>query len=82
MANVDKTYLSLLRDVLAFSRKTKERWDGDEHSVQEMAELLTTALSLPAGLRTEGRERILELGLDNNQIAEKLFHIYKQLCNL
>lgn len=79
MANVDKTYLSLLRDVLRNPRKTKERWDGDEHSVQEMADLLTKALNLPVGFRTEGRKRILKLGLDNNQIAEKLVKIYESI---
>lgn len=63
--------------ILRNPRKTKERWDGDEHSVQEMADLLTKALGLSVGFRTEGRKRILELGLDNNQIAEKLVKIYE-----
>lgn len=63
--------------ILRNPRKTKERWDGDEHSVQEMADLLTKALSLPVGFRTEGRKRILKLGLDNNQIAGKLVKIYE-----
>lgn len=65
--------------ILRNPRKTKERWDGDEHSVQEMADLLTKALSLPVGFRTEGRKRILELGLDNQQIAEQLMAIYNKL---
>lgn len=65
--------------ILRNPRKTKERWDGDEHSVQEMADLLTKALNLPVGFRTEGRDRILELGLDNNQVAEKLVKIYESI---
>lgn len=31
--------------------------------------------------KTKGRERILELGLTNEQVAEKLVHIYKHICD-
>lgn len=58
-------------------RPTKERWDADEHSTAEMADLLQQALAF--GRRTKGRERILQLGLDNNAIAQRLTEIYRQL---
>ena len=58
-------------------RRTKERWDGDEHSVAEMAELVQTALAFNA--RTQGRQRILDLGLTNDQVAAKLMEIYNTL---
>ncbi len=58
-------------------RPTKERWDADEHSVDELAQLLDKALQQNS--RTEGRKRIVELGLENKQIAQKLMDIYTDL---
>ena len=58
-------------------RPTKERWDGDRRSTAEMADLLQQALAF--GRRTKGRERILQLGLDNTAIAQRLTEIYRQL---
>lgn len=58
-------------------RRTKERWDGDEHSVAEMAELVQTALAFNA--RTQGRQRILDLGLTNDQVAANLMEIYTEI---
>jgi len=54
-------------------------WVGNEHSVQECADLLTAALSLPTGFRTHGRDRIMELGLTNEQVAQRLIAIYNDL---
>lgn len=73
---------SLLGDItghyiLRNPRKTKERWDGDEHSFNEMVELLKEALQFNE--RTQGRERIIELGYTNEQVAERLMAIYKSL---
>ena len=61
--------------ILRNPRKTHERWDADEKSLQEMTELLQEALQF-AG-RTNGRDRILEMGLSNGQVAERLIAIYE-----
>lgn len=58
-------------------RKTKERWDADERSAGELAELLEKALAFNG--RTEGRKRIEELGLTNEQVAKRLVDIYQKL---
>lgn len=63
--------------VLRNPRKTHERWDSDEHSLDEMMELLREALAFEG--RTQGRERILELGLSNEQIAQKIISIYNEI---
>ena len=63
--------------ILRNPRKTTERWDGDEHSLNEMIELLKEALQF--NQRTHGRERIIELGYTNEQVAERLMAIYKSL---
>ncbi len=60
-------------------RPTKERWDADERSVDEMTALLKSALSLPSGFRTHGRDRIIELGYTNELVAEKLIQIYQKV---
>lgn len=65
--------------ILRNPRKTKERWDADEHSSKELTELLKSALSLPIGFRTRGRERIIELGLTNDLVAQKLIQIYQNV---
>ncbi|MBO5674061.1 MAG: glycosyltransferase family 4 protein [Paludibacteraceae bacterium] len=58
-------------------RPTHERWDADERSLDEMVELLKQALAFNG--RTNGRERIMEMGLSNEQVAEQLLRIYKHL---
>ena len=63
--------------ILRNPRKTHERWDADEKSLDEMTELLQDALRFTG--RTNGRQRIMEMGLSNEQVAEQLLHIYKQL---
>lgn len=63
--------------ILRNPRTTKERWDGDERSLNEMVDLLKEALQF--NHRTNGRERILELGLSNEQVAKRLMEIYKSL---
>ena len=63
--------------ILRNPRKTTERWDGDEHSLNEMIELLKEALQF--NQRTQGSERIIELGYTNEQVAEQLMKIYKSL---
>ena len=63
--------------ILRNPRKTHERWDGDEKSLQEMVQLLNDALRFEG--RTKGRERILELGLSNEQVAKRIFSIYQQV---
>ena len=54
-------------------------WVGDEHSVEELAELLKQALAFDG--RTEGRERIVELGYTNELIAKKIIKIYEQVLS-
>lgn len=63
--------------ILRNPRKTKERWDGDAKSVQEMAALVEQGLAF--GQRTEGRKRITELRLENCQIAQRLMDIYTNI---
>ena len=63
--------------ILRNPRKTHERWDADEKSLDEMVELLKEALAY--GKRTNGSERILKLGLSNEQVAQKIIDIYKRI---
>lgn len=63
--------------ILRNPRKTHERWDGDEKSLDEMVVLLKEALAFNE--RTKGRERILELGLSNKQVARKISDIYSEI---
>lgn len=66
--------------ILRNPRKTHERWDGDERSLDEMVELLEEALAFEG--RTKGRERILELELSNEQVAKQIIKIYEQILNV
>lgn len=52
-------------------------WKGDEHSAEELAELLKKALAFEG--RTEGRKRIVELGYTNELVAKQLLDIYKKI---
>ncbi len=63
--------------ILRNPRKTHERWDGDEKSLDEMVALLKEALAFEG--RTNGRERILKLGLSNEQVAQKIINIYNEI---
>jgi glycosyltransferase involved in cell wall biosynthesis len=63
--------------ILRNPRKTHERWDADDKSPQEMTELLQEALQFSG--RTNGRNRILEMGLSNEQVAERLIAIYQSI---
>ena len=66
--------------VLRNPRKTHERWEADEKSIDEMTDLLRTALSFEG--RTHGRERIINLALTNDQVALRLLQIYTQVLKL
>ena len=63
--------------ILRNPRKTHERWDADEKSLDEMVILMQEALHFTG--RTNGRDRILELQLSNEQVAERLVDIYKAI---
>ena len=63
--------------ILRNPRSTKERWDADEKSVDELVALVQEALQFNA--RTNGRDRITELRLSNEQVAEQLIEIYEQV---
>lgn len=63
--------------ILRNPRKTHERWDGDEHSLDEMTSLLREALAFEG--RTHGRQRILDLELSNEQVAKRIVAIYQQV---
>ena len=63
--------------ILRNPRKTHERWDGDEKSLDEMVALLKEALVFEG--RTKGRERILKLGLSNEQVAQRIVNIYNEI---
>lgn len=63
--------------ILRNPRKTHERWDADEHSLNEMVELLHQALAFNG--RTNGRQRIEELQLTNEQVARRIVEIYEDV---
>lgn len=63
--------------ILRNPRRTHERWDGDEKSLDEMVALLQEALAYDK--RTNGRERILKLGLSNEQVAKRIIDIYESI---
>lgn len=63
--------------ILRNPRKTHERWDADEKSLDEMVTLLQEALHFSG--RTNGRDRILEMGLSNEQVAKRLVEIYESV---
>ena len=65
--------------ILRNPRKTHERWDEDENSLREMMELINDAMMFEG--RTNGRERILKLGLSNEQVASKIISIYQHFFN-
>ena len=52
-------------------------WKGDEHSAEELAELIKQALAFEG--RTKGRERIVELGYTNELVAKKIIKIYEDI---
>ncbi len=60
--------------ILRNPRKTHERWDGDEKSLDEMTELLKEALQFKR--RTNGCKQIENLGLFNDQVAKRIVAIY------
>ena len=55
-------------------------WVGDEHSAEELAELLKKALAFEG--RTKGRERMVELGYTNELVAKQIVKIYEQILNV
>ena len=63
--------------ILRNPRKTHERWDADKNSLDEMVELLKEALAFKG--RTKGRDRILELGYSNEQVAKSIVKIYEDI---
>jgi glycosyltransferase involved in cell wall biosynthesis len=63
--------------ILRNPRKMHERWDGDENSLREMVQLLNDALKFEG--RTNGRQRILDLELSNEQVAKRIINIYKEI---
>ena len=66
--------------ILRNPRKTHERWDADEHSLDEMVELLKKAMAFEG--RTKGRERILGLGLSTKQVARRIIEIYETVLKV
>lgn len=65
--------------ILRNPRKTHERWDPDKRSLDDMVDLLREALVFKS--RTKGRERILKLGLSNEQVAKRIIKIYEQVVS-
>lgn len=66
--------------ILRNPRKTHERWDSDEKSLDDMIELLKRALVFEG--RTNGRQRILELELTNEQVANRIIRIYNDILKI
>lgn len=65
--------------ILRNPNRTNIRWDADEHSLDDMVELLKEALAFEG--RTNGRDRILALQLSNEQVAQRLMDIYNSILN-
>ncbi len=63
--------------VLSNKRGNAAWWKGDEHSIDEMVQLLNDALKFEG--RTEGRKRIVELGYTNELVAKKIIKIYEDI---
>lgn len=63
--------------ILRNPRKTHERWDADERSLEEMVNLLREALAFEG--RTNGRERIIEMQLTNEQVAKRIIRVYESI---
>lgn len=63
--------------ILENKKGTTANWVGDEHSAEELAELLKKALVFEG--RTHGRERIQEIGYTNEAIARKIVKIYESI---
>ena len=63
--------------ILRNPRKTHERWDADEKSLDEMVALLKEALAFEG--RTNGRKRIEELQLTNEAVAKRIVNIYNEI---
>lgn len=65
--------------ILRNPRKTHERWDADEKSLNEMVNLLKEALEFSG--RTNGRKRITKLQLTNEAVAKRIVNIYYDIRN-
>ena len=63
--------------ILRNPRKTHERWDADDKSLDEMVALLKEALAFEG--RTNGRKKIEELQLTNEAVAKRIINIYNEI---
>ena len=63
--------------ILPNKRGNSAYWVGDEHSAEELADLIKQALAFDG--RTEGRKRIVELGYTNELVAKKIIKIYEDI---
>lgn len=54
-------------------------WEGNEKSATELANLLERAIAFSA--RTNGRERIVELGYTNELVAQRIISIYENILD-
>lgn len=63
--------------ILPNKKGTPADWVGGEHSVDELADLLQQAFAFNA--RPKGRERIIELGYTNEQVAKRVIKIYEDI---
>jgi len=68
--------------LLSNKGKSKAEWAGDKNSVSELAGLVRDALDLPIGFRTNGRQRIEELGYSNDIVVKKLVETYNEVTHL
>lgn len=66
--------------ILRNSLQRKSSWVEDENSESELVSLLNCAFLFNG--RTQGRQRIIELKLDNIQVAKKLMDIYYDLIKI
>lgn len=59
---------------------SEELRDKREELIEELAKALKNAIAFEG--RTKGREKILESGLTNEQVAKKIIKIYEQILNV
>ena len=71
-----QTLAKNVEGIISTGNQTGEGW----FLTAEMVELINDAMMFEG--RTNGRERILKLGLSNEQVARRIIKIYEQILNV
>lgn len=67
--------------ILKNKKGNEAYWVGDDDSIVELSNIITEALQLPSDFKTQGRERIVELGYTNPLVAQTLIQIYNEVLS-